>query len=129
MAILFTNLIAYSQTTILNDKGDTLIGFTIPEAKFLLLKVHEVEELKTLNYALKEQKGDCEFINIEQRGQLRNYEQVVKNQNEKMAMINLQFAGLESDLKKSNKRYKRQVVYKWVAISITAFTAYLWVTK
>ena len=109
------------------------MGFSILESKFLLTKVHEVEELKQLNYSLKEQKGECEFINIEQRGQLRNYEEVVKNQNEKMAMMNLQFKSMEDDLKKSESRIKRQKIYKWtlaiVGASSTAFMTYLWISK
>jgi peptidoglycan hydrolase CwlO-like protein len=133
LAILFTTSIAYSQTTILSDKGDTLIGFSVNEAKFLLLKVNEVEELKNLNYQLKEQKGDCDYIRIEQRSQINKLESVIKNKDEAMSLVNIQIKGLESDLEKANKRVKRQILLKWAVgiagASATAYMTYLWANK
>ena len=47
--LLSLTSIAYSQQTVINSKGDTLICFSVEQSKFLLKQVYEVAKLSELN--------------------------------------------------------------------------------
>jgi hypothetical protein len=54
--LLSLTSIAYSQQTVINSKGDTLICFSVEQSKFLLKQVYEVAKLTELN-------SNCEIRN------------------------------------------------------------------
>ena len=57
--LLSLTSIAYSQQTVINSKGDTLVCFSVEQSKFLLKQVYEVAKLNELNY-------NCEVRNTVQ---------------------------------------------------------------
>jgi hypothetical protein len=57
--LLSLTSIAYSQQTVINSKGDTLICFSVEQSKFLLKQVYEVAKLTELN-------SNCEIRNTVQ---------------------------------------------------------------
>jgi hypothetical protein len=57
--LLSLTSIAYSQQTVINSKGDTLICFSVEQSKFLLKQVYEVAKLTELNV-------NCEIRNTVQ---------------------------------------------------------------
>lgn len=128
--MLSVNLTGYSQTTVLSKTGDTTICFTVPQSKFLLKKVYEVEKFKILDSICNEQLSLCDSIQSHFKIQVMKQDEIISNTNKIIELKEYQIAKLEEVLKEQKKEIKKQRRRKNLAITggiiSTGFFAYLW---
>ena len=99
----------------LNDKGDTLVCFTVAQSKYLLKQVYRVAEYDTLLKVCEKQKSLCDTINAKNERIIYNCYSV-NDRNDKMLKVkDYQIDKLTESLKASNKEIRKQKVYKWIA--------------
>lgn len=114
-------------------KTDTLVGFTLPQAKFLLKQTFQLKECDTLRKICLAESQLKDSILIHQTLNLKDCKQINENQKNIIWMQDNQIENLKAEAVALNKAVRRQKVYKWVAIlaggAISAYTGYKYVTK
>ena len=117
------NLSAYSQKRALTTKGDTVIVFSIPKAKWLLKQAHKVGELTTLDSLNKIDMAFQDTIIKEQNMIISDYIKIVEV---KADVIDVQYKEI-NQLKKEIKRQKRYKMYAILggAVSVIAVMIFL----
>ena len=104
------SLTAYSQTLALNSKGDTVICYSVYQAKYMLKQMYFTAKL------LEEKKVDSLIINkydsllVNQRSVIKSLSQIVKN--DKVIILDRESAisDLVTQLEKSERKIKKQNV-------------------
>jgi 4-diphosphocytidyl-2C-methyl-D-erythritol kinase len=133
LIMLSLNLTAFSQQTHLNSKGDTVVCLSVDQAKFLLKKVHEVEELKELDSLSNQQLALCDSVFDANEQVIAEQGEIIRNQKEIVELKDYQINKLNEQLEIERKAVKRQKFYKWVAIVVgsgaTAFMTFKYATK
>jgi len=126
------SLPTYSQRSLIQDK-DTLICFNLAEAKFLLKKVVALKECDTLRKldAIHIAHLDTTITSLKKINS--NNSLLLLNKKEELSLKDYKISFLESSLKKQQKLYKRQKLYKILVGALgtltTGFVTYLWITK
>lgn len=122
-----------SQTLELNEKGDTIIVFSVSQGKYLLKEHYRLKECKTLDSICELQRAYSDSIATYQTKNATDYKKVIENDKEIVFVKDNQIQGLKADLVTANKQLKLQKVYKWVAIigggAVSGFLGFKYVTK
>ena len=130
---LSVNLTAYSQTTILNKSGDTLICFTVDQAKFLLKQVYEVRKYQEIDSIHRAQHAICDSLNQSCQKIILDQGEIIVNQSEIVKLREYEIKKLNEQLETERKATRKQRRQKYLAIGIgsagTLFMTYLWLMK
>jgi len=123
----------YSQQIILSDKKDTLIGFTIPQSRFLLTTYYQTNLYKTLDSLCEQQRVQQDSIIDSQKEMMKDQNSIILNKNEIIEAKDFQIKNLDVAIQEEKKRTRKQKVYKWCAIAggivTTSAMGYLYITK
>jgi len=131
--MLSVSSIGFSQTAVLNEKGDTTICFSVSKAKFLLKQVVARKECDTLLSNCETQLNYCDSINDSNKRIQIVMSEMMKKQREVDSLYIFRIQSLELDVENEKKKVVKQKFYKTISIiagSITTgFMTYLWITK
>jgi hypothetical protein len=123
----------YSQKTILNEKGDTTICFSVGQSKYLLKKVYEVDKWKSLDSICEKQIVVSDSIKASLQRSIKTQSTIIKNQDDIIVLKGYEIQKLTDSLADKNKAIRRQKTYKWVAIisggALSGFLGYKYITK
>ncbi len=124
---------AFSQTTGLNSKGDTIICNTIGQYRFWqqsyfksreLQQLLDVSELARLKLAQAEYKDSLAIV---------EYVKSLDAKKEELRLTNIKVDGLNKTIVDQDKEITRQKIYTWLAIvgagAATSFIGYKYITK
>jgi len=117
------NLMTYSQKLVLDDRGDTLVCFSVPKSKFLLKQVYKVAECDTLLKICERQKTLCDTITQRNARIIFNCFGV-NDANERIIKVkDYEITRIGDQLKDTQKQVRRQKVYKWFFICTTGLVS------
>ncbi len=114
---LFLVSTSYSQTMVLNSKGDTLIGFTIPQSKFILKLPAKIKEQSGLLDICKQQSEYKDSVIIADSIIISAQATTIKNNAQQKDITAAMCQNDKNTLKSEIIRQKRQ---KWLIIGISA---------
>jgi hypothetical protein len=130
--VLLTNSTMYSQTAVLNEKGDTTICFTLPQSKFLLKTQYKLKECDTLNKICELQLSLSDSIIRSDKVIQNNQSLMLRNKDEQIGLYKHEISSLRLQLSDSQRATRRQKVYKWLAIgggaTLSGFLGYKYIT-
>lgn len=133
LVVLSASSTLFSQTTVLNTKGDTTLCFTVPQAKFLLKEHYRAEECDTLKKICEKQLAYSDSVMKSDKKIQSDQSSIIKNKDGIIALQDYQIDELRKSLSLEQKATRRQKTYKTLAIisgSIsTGFMSYLYLTK
>ena len=120
---LLASLNAYSQKRALTTKGDTVIVFSVPKAKWLLKQTYKVGELTTLDSLNKSELTIKDSIITGLNMNINDYKKLIIVKGE---VIDGQYTHIDQ-LKKEIKRQKRYKMYAILggAVSVIAVMIFL----
>jgi hypothetical protein len=123
----------FSQSTVLNDKGDTTICFSLPQAKFLLKQHYQVQMIDSLNSICETQLDLCDSINLSSLQAYEKYENLLLNKDEVINVKDYEINTLKTVVNNQKKEIKKQKIFKWLGIGggtlLSGFFAYKYITK
>ena len=127
LALLLTNSIAYSQKTMLNEKGDTLVCFTQNQSKYLLKQCLEVNKLTELNENCKSQSALKDSLIDSHNRTFKIYDAKISNLNKIINYKDTITINLVNYLKiERDKTFRqRNMKYIWMGVSAIAFGLYI----
>ena len=121
------NLSAFSQQIISNK--DTLVCFTIPQAKFLLKKYYDAEKFKALDSVSEKQSSIKDSVIKSMNVRLLEKDSIIADDSSYILIQNKNIKSLNISLYKQQVATEKQIVYKWAAIVIggliSAFEGYM----
>ena len=121
------NLSVFSQQIILNK--DTLVCFTIPQAKFLLKKYYDAEKFKALDSVSEKQSSIKDSVIKSMNVRLLEKDSIIADDSSYILIQNKNIKSLNISLYKQQVATEKQIVYKWAAIVIggliSAFEGYM----
>jgi len=120
LASLFLASTSYSQTIILSDKKDTLIGFTIPQAKFLLKQPAKVKEQSSLLSVCEKQRLYQDSSRRADSIIIKDQKTTIENKEEAIVIKDMLCKADKDDLNSEIDRQKRQ---KWIVIGVGILVA------
>ena len=115
-------LSAYSQTIILNENKDTSICFTKNQSKFLLKSYYDLKYCDSLRTISETQFGTCILVSEKKDEMLKEMTMYYENCNAQNRLKDLKIQGLSNDLKKCEKKLKREILYKKVFLFVSIVT-------
>ena len=122
----------FSQTLVLNKK-DTTICFSLNQGRYLLKQVYRVQECDTLYSICNAQNSIKDNIINEQQANVGALKKVILNQNTLIAINKDLINSMEQKISDAKKDTKKQKVYKWLAITggvvLSGYLGYKYVTK
>ena len=120
---MLASLNGYSQKRALTTKGDTVITFSVPKAKWLLKQTYKVEELTVLDSLNKSELTIKDSIITNLNMNINDYKSIIKVKGE---VIDIQYTHIDQ-LKKEIKRQKRYKMYAILggAVSVIAVIIFL----
>lgn len=128
LVILSTSLMTFSQQIILNDKGDTLICFSVNESKFLLKEYYRAKELDEVLKICETEKQISDTIIVRSLVIISDLKQVNANNQQIIKAKDYELEQANISIGIANKNVRKQKVYKWIAIgvgaTITGFSGY-----
>ena len=117
----------------LNEKGDTTICFSIEKGKYLLKQVYRVKECDTLYSICETQKVLSDSMILEQKSNIEYYKKIVANKNVLLSSKDAEIDMLEAKVKTEQKNVRKEKVYKWLTVGVSAcvtgLMAYLLMVK
>ncbi len=127
MLLLLANLTVFSQATILDSTAvknvrtlkignDTIIGFTVPQSKYLLKEHYRAEKLDTLNRICEQQKTECDSLRKDNLQEISNFQMVISNQNKMFALKEEELKKTELSLADTHKELRKQKMQKLITI-------------
>ena len=119
LTVWLINSVAYSQTLILSEKGDTNVCFTIPQSKYLLKQVYKAKEYVTLDSICEAQLVLCDTVNKRNERIIYDYKMIDNNYNKMLGLKQHEIDRLTQALNEEKKKTRRQKLYKWIAIGTT----------
>jgi hypothetical protein len=112
---------------------DTVIAFTLPQARKLSVFNEERKECLDIQKDLKAQINELERISKEQKGQLVNMDKIQGDYNDIVKAVNENRQICDAEKKIIETQRNDQRKYKWFSIGVgsltTVFMTYLWITK
>lgn len=117
------SLKGYSQSIMLNERGDTLVCFSVSQSKFLLKQCYRTEELDTLLSLCEKQNAELDSINKRNSVIMLNYKEIADNNTKIIGIKDYQIEKLNESLSQTNKDVRKQKVYKWIAIGVGTIIA------
>lgn len=128
LVILSTSLMTFSQQIILNDKGDTLICFSVNKSKFLLKEYYRAKELDEVLKICETEKQISDTIIVRSLVIISDLKQVNANNQQIIKAKDYELEQANISIGIANKNVRKQKVYKWIAIgvgaTITGFSGY-----
>jgi len=117
----------------LNDKKDTIICFSITQAKYLEKQVYKVRELDTLYSICNSQIANKKAIQDSLKKNILDYQRIIANDNQKFYLKENEVNSLKATVSGLNRQLRGQKVAKWLAIGIggalSGYLGYKYVTK
>jgi hypothetical protein len=122
----------FSQTLVLNKK-DTTICFSLNQGRYLLKQVYKVKECDTLYAICEAQKNLNDSILQKQKTNIDALKKIILNKNTVIAINENLISSLEQKISDAEKDTRTQKVYKWLAITggavLSTFVTYKYITK
>jgi hypothetical protein len=119
----------FSQKAIVEKKGDTIICFTIPQAKFLLKEQYRLQMNDSLLSVCEVQKKECDSIRLITNRLIDKYEQSINLCMQYQGIQEIQIKGLNETIENQQKVIRREKRGKIVAIIggsiLSGFLGYL----
>jgi hypothetical protein len=123
----------FSQTLILNEKGDTTICFTIGQGKYLLGEHYKLQECQALLNVCESQLILTDSVTKNQQLNIGGYKNVISNQSILLSSQATEIKTLEGNVEQEQKNVRTQKVYKWITagcgVAVTILMGYLYLTK
>ena len=116
LVLLLTTSTAFSQKTVLDKNGDTLICLTINKIHFLQKKYYEVQKWKTKDSICTVQLTKYDSIITSNEIVYKKQMLVIRNKNEIIDLKDYQISKLEEQIIIEHQNTRTQKIYKWVAI-------------
>jgi hypothetical protein len=130
--VLLTTLSAFSQTLILNKK-DTSICFSINQAKYLLKEQYKVKECQTILTICEKQNALSDSIINNFRANNNSLKSVIFNQKSIIGLQDTEIDDLNDKISDEQRQVRKQKAYKWVSIGCgilaSGFIGYKYLTK
>ncbi len=130
---LFYCQIVYSQQTVLNNNGDTLICSSVNEYSFLIKSVFKVKELTLLDSINNSIIIYQDTLISNKDTLIENQNLIIKNKNSIIYLKDSQLEILNNELIEQKKSTQKQKVQKWISIGVgslfTILSTYIYVTK
>jgi len=130
---LFHCQIVYSQQTVLDNKGDTLICTTLNQYSFLIKSVYKVQELTELDSLNNEIIDFQDSVITNKEIIIENQILIISNQNNIVKFKDEVITILNNELTEQKKSTRTQKVQKWISIGIgsllTSYVGVLYLTK
>ena len=119
----------FSQKAIVEKKGDTLICFTIPQAKFLLKEQYRLQMTDSLLSVCEMQKVECDSIRNGTNSLIQKYEKAIKLCNQYQSIQEIEIRKLNESIEFQKKLVRKEKRGKIVAIIggsvLSGFLGYL----
>lgn len=123
----------FSQTLILNERGDTTICFTIGQSKYLLGEHYKLQECQALLNVCESQLILTDSVTKNQQLNIGGYKNVISNQSILLSSQATEIKTLEGNVEQEQKNVRTQKVYKWITagcgVAVTILMGYLYLTK
>ena len=120
MLMLFcVNIIGYSQSIILNKKGDTLLVFSLDQSRFLLKEFSKVEMLELTNEVNEKQLGILRNIIENKENVIIKKESLYKNEKLLLDECLQDKSSLEHNVFELKEQVRNQKVQKTVIITLS----------
>lgn len=119
-ALLLMASIAFSQTTVLNSKGDTTICFTMPQARFLLKQSVQLGECQKLFTVCEMRRNYLDSAFTSDSIVISDLNTVVSNKDKLLSLKTIEIGEVRENNRTLKKQLRRQKVYKWLAIGAAA---------
>lgn len=116
LLLLCVHMTAFSQSIILNNSGDTLSCFPLPQSRFLLKNVFKVEELNKLLNVSQALNENYRKDLIKADSVIYRKDEIIVIRNRVIDLKNQEITGLGFALASARQEIRRQKVYKWIAI-------------
>lgn len=116
---LLTNLKIYSQEIVSNSKGDTTICFSVPQGKYLLKKVAELEKCDTLRNVCENQLKESKKLVKDKNTIINKIMAISDNQNTMLKLKEGQLDKAKADLEVAKKELRKEKVKKVISVVIT----------
>ena len=124
---------AFSQTMVLNERGDTLPCFTLPQAKFLLKEHYAKNMYKSLDSICEIQRVLGDSLVASKNRALEMQGLIMVNQKGIISIRDHQIVNLNIQVATEQKNVRIQKVYKWIAIgaggALSGYLGYKYLTK
>lgn len=117
--IFCVNITGYSQSIILNKKGDTLFVLTIDQSRFLIKECSKVEMLELTNEVNERQLGLLRDIIEKKEDVIIKKETLYKNEKLLLDECLQDKSSIENDILQLKKDIKKQKVQKSVIIGLS----------
>lgn len=128
---LFGQTDSYPKVIVHN--ADTVLAFTLTQARKLSVFNEERKECLDIQKDLKSQINELERISKEQKGQLANMDKIQADYNDIVKAVNENRHICDAEKKIIETQRNDQRKYKWFSIGVgsltTVFMTYLWITK
>lgn len=116
---LLTNLKIYSQEIVSDSKGDTTICFSVPQGKYLLKKVAELEKCDTLRNVCENQLKESKKLVKDKNTIINKIMAISDNQNTMLKLKEGQLDKAKADLEVAKKELRKEKVKKVISVVIT----------
>jgi hypothetical protein len=113
------NIIGYSQSIILNKKGDTLFVLTIEQSRFLIKECSKVEMLELTNEVNEKQLGILRDVIEKKENVIIKKESLYKNEKLLLDECLQDKSSVENDVLELKQNLKNQKLQKTVIIGIS----------
>jgi hypothetical protein len=117
--IFCVNIIGYSQSIILNKKGDTLFVLTIEQSRFLIKECSKVEMLELTNEVNEKQLGILRDVIEKKENVIIKKESLYKNEKLLLDECLQDKSSVENDVLELKQNLKNQKLQKTVIIGIS----------
>ena len=121
--MLLTNTAAYSQKTALSNNGDTLICFSVSQAKFLLKKYYEAEKFAKLDSICELQLLYSDSVKNTLTSTIDAQSLVINNLGDINSLKDIQLQSLTNRLGDEKIATRKQKIGKYIAIGVCALTS------
>lgn len=102
-----------------DEKGDTIICFTRPKTQYFLKTIYKVQELSSIVDNQRRQLTFKDTVIHAQKLIIKDYEKILLNKNDEMALMKYEITKLNECLDSSHKAYRRQKLYKIGAFTLS----------
>jgi hypothetical protein len=116
---LLTNLKIYSQKIVSDNKGDTTICFSVPQGKYLLKKVAELEKCDTLRNVCENQLKNSQKLVKDKDKIINKIMAISDNQNTMLKLKEGQLEKAKADLELAKKDLRKEKVKRIISVVIT----------
>ncbi len=128
----------FSQATILDSASvkkvrtlkignDTIIGFTVPQSKYLLKEHYRAEKLDTLLNICEKQKVECDSLRKDNLREINNFQMVISNKDAMFSIKEQELKKTELSLSYANKEIRKQKVQKWLTMGGLGTVAFFFI--